>query len=113
MINNYQFGLITINNKKYSNDVEIRWNGEVLPWIREESHIFNVKDIQRAIKENPEMIIFGIGAYGVATVTPETLELIEKQGIKVKVEKTPQAVKLFNDYLKKGTKVIGLFHLTC
>ncbi|HHD92100.1 MAG TPA: hypothetical protein ENL06_00555 [Candidatus Portnoybacteria bacterium] len=113
MINNYQFGLIIINNKKYLNDVEIRWSGEILPWIREKSHIFNISDIQGAIKENPEMIVFGTGAYGVANITSETLKLIEEQGIKVKVEKTSQAVKLFNNYLKKGIKVVGLFHLTC
>ena len=113
MIDKYQFGSITINGKVYYQDIEIKWNGEVLPWARKESHIFSIEDIQRAINQNPTAIIFGTGAYGAARVTPETIKLIKEQGIRVEIDKTAAAVEKFNNYQKTGEKVIGLFHLTC
>ena len=113
MITNYQFGLITINGRDYDYDIEVRWNGEVLDWIREESHLFSPADIQRALRQNPEIIIFGTGAYGMAKVAPETLIITKEQGIRTITQRTPQAVQSFNNYLKEGKRVIGLFHLTC
>ncbi len=113
MITDYQFGLMIINGHTYNYDIEVRWDGNILPWVRKEGHIFNSDDVQRAINIKPEIIIFGTGDYGMARVAPETLTIINKQGIKAVTEKTPQAVQFFNNYLKKGKRVIGLFHLTC
>ncbi|RLG10689.1 hypothetical protein DRN73_07185 [Candidatus Pacearchaeota archaeon] len=119
MIEEYHFGSITVNGKTYDQDIEVRWNGEVLPWWRKESHIFNLGDIQRALNQNPEIIIFGTGAYGVAKITEEAEKEIKLRGIKLIIDKTDEAVKTFNIIKQKSKeegeekKVIGLFHLTC
>jgi len=113
MIDKYQFGSITIEGKKYDFDVEVRSNKEVLRWQREEGHLFNLEDIERAIKEKPEIIILGTGAYGAAQVSQEAEEIIKNKGIQLIIEKTDQAVRLFNDLIKEKKRVIGLFHLTC
>ena len=120
MIEEYRFGLITINGKTYDYDVEVRWTGEVLRWQRKESHIFDTEDIQRALDQKPEMIILGTGAYGEAKVTEEAQEKIRSQGIELIIDKTEEAIKTFN-IIKENLeeeegvqkKVIGLFHLTC
>lgn len=113
MINNYSFGEIIINDKKYNKDVEIRWNGEVLDWWRNKGHVFAITDLYRALEQEPEVIILGTGDYGVARVGEKVKNELEKQGIELIIEKTADAVKIFNNYIKKNKKVTGLFHLTC
>ena len=79
-----------------------------------------LEDIQRALKQNPEVIIFGTGAYGTAKVSERAKQEIEERGIKLIIDKTEEAVKTFNVIKEESegeegrqTKVIGLFHLTC
>jgi len=118
MIEEYRFGHIKILGKSYSHDVEVRWTGEVLPWWRKEGHVFDLEDVQRALNQKPDLIIFGTGAYGVAKVTERAQKEIRNLGIGLVIDKTKEAVKSFNiikEKAKEGKekRVIGLFHLTC
>ena len=120
MIEEYNFGSITINGKTYNHDVEVRWNGEVLPWQREESHIIDTDDIKRAIEQNPESIVIGTGESGMVKITDRAREEILSKGIGLIIDKTEEAIKTFNIQKEESKeeegeqeKVIGLFHLTC
>lgn len=120
MIEEYRFGFIKIGGKEYNFDVEVRWTGEVLKWWRGESHIIDVKDLERAVNQKPNIIIIGTGEAGVAKVTQKAQEFIESKGIQLIIDKTEEAVKTFNVILEKSKeegeeekKIIGLFHLTC
>ncbi|KPJ57418.1 hypothetical protein AMJ49_00560 [Parcubacteria bacterium DG_74_2] len=120
MIEEYNFGSIKIDGKNYGYDIEVRWTGEVLKWQRLESHVFEIPDVKRAVEQNPDTIIFGTGAYGVAKITENCQNFIREKGIKLIIDKTEEAVKTFNIILKESKeqegeqeKVIGLFHLTC
>lgn len=120
MISNYKFGLITINEKQYNHDVEVRWPGQqVLDWWRKESHVIDLEDIERALEQGPDIIIIGTGAAGIAKITERARQVIEEKGVKLIIEKTMDAVKIFNDFKEKSEKektsqkIIGLFHLTC
>lgn len=120
MIEEYHFGSITIDGKNYFHDVEIRWTDEILSWQREQSHIIDVRDVERAIRQDPEIIVIGTGESGVARVTETAQKFIKEKGIELIIDKTEQAVKTFNVIKEeseeeegKQKKVIGLFHLTC
>jgi hypothetical protein len=120
MIEEYYFGFIRINGRNYNNDVEVRWTEEVLPLFFKERHVIGLDEIKRAIEEKPDTIIIGTGESGLAEVTQEAQEEIEKNGIKLIIDKTEEAIKTFNvlkedSEEEKGVKekVIGLFHLTC
>lgn len=120
MIEEYKFGSIVIDGKTYEYDVEVRWTGEVLKWWRGESHIVDIEDVERAIDQNPDLIIIGTGESGLAKVTEKTKEEILSKGIGLIVDKTEEAVKTFNIQKRESEeeegrqkKVIGLFHLTC
>ena len=119
MIEEYKFGLIKINDKEYNYDVEVRWNGQVLLWWRQESHAIDLVDIQGALRQEPDLIIFGTGMQGIAKVTKQAQKEIRSRGIELIINKTDQAVQAFN-LIKEKTekekiikKIIGLFHLTC
>ena len=120
MIDEYKFGLITIKGQTYDYDVEVRWGGEVLEWQRNESHIFDVDSVKRAVEQNPDTIVLGTGESGLAKVTEDCQKFIKEQGIELIVDRTAEAVRTFNvicqDSLEeegKQRKAIGLFHLTC
>ncbi len=113
MIEEYKFGFIIVDGKRYDYDVEVRWTGDVLSWERKESHIINVESVKRALEQKPETIIVGTGESGMAKVTEEADKLVKEKGIRIIVNMTGEAVKVFNEEKRKGKKVIGLFHLTC
>ena len=120
MIEEYRFGQIIIDGKKYNDNVEVRWTGEVLPFQFQQIHTFNIETIKRAVEQNPELIIIGTGESGLAMVTEEAKDFIIEKGIELIIDKTEEAIKTFNvmeeDSLEeegKQRKVIGLFHLTC
>jgi len=120
MIEEYRFGSITINGKTYNFDVEALWTGEVLKWRRKESHLIDVVDVEKAVKSNPDTIVIGTGESGVAQITEEAKKFISEKGIRLVINKTEEAVKVFNIILNelekeegKQNKAIGLFHLTC
>lgn len=120
MIEEYHFGSITIDGKTYTEDVEVRWTGEVLSWWRGESHVVDVKDLKRAIEQKPDTIIIGTGHSGLARVAEESKKEMKSKGIEPIIDITEQATKTFNmicdeseEEEGKQKKVIGLFHLTC
>jgi hypothetical protein len=120
MIEEYSFGFIKINGVEYTNDTEVRWTDEVFPLVLKERHKIGAEEVKRAIDQKPDTIIIGTGESGLAEVTPKAQEEIEKNGIKLIIDKTEEAIKTFN-VLKEDSeeeegvkeKVIGLFHLTC
>lgn len=114
MIEEYHFGSVTIDGKKYNHDLEIRWmfsKTEVLEWERDESHIIDVEDVKRAVEQKPDTIVIGTGESGKAEVTEPAKQFIAKKGIKLIIDITEEAVRIFNE--GEQTNVIGLFHLTC
>ncbi len=113
MIEEYNFGSITIDGKTYNHDVEVRWTGEVLKWWRKESHIIDFWDIKRALEQNPEIIIIGTGKDGVAKVSEEVKKRVLSKKIELIINETGQATEIFNNLKNQAKKVIVFFHLTC
>jgi hypothetical protein len=120
MIEEYHFGSITIDGKIYTEDVEVKWDNEVLLWQRKESHTIDIEAIKRAVEQGPEVIVIGTGETGMAKVIKEARNFIEEKGIKLIIDKTEEAVKTFNVICEESleedgrqVKVVGLFHLTC
>lgn len=120
MIEEYRFGLITIDGKNYEYDVEVRWTGEVLPWQFRERHLIDVEEVKRAVEQNPETIVIGKGESGLARVTEAAQNFIKEKKIELIIDRTEQAIKTFNiikeesiEEQGKQRKVIGLFHVSC
>jgi len=120
MIEDYNFGSITIDGETYNHDVQVFWTGQVFDWWRKESHAIDVEDVIDVVEQNPESMVIGTGESGMAEVTEAAKKFIVSRGIKLFVDHTEQAVKTFNirqedsqEENGKPEKVIGLFHLTC
>ena len=113
MIEDYHFGLIKINGQEFEKDVFIDLDEKVSSWWREESHLFQKKDVESFLDKKPEVVIFGTGKQGIAKLSQELEDFFERLGVEMIVEPTDQAVKNYNQAQKQGKKVVAFLHLTC
>jgi len=112
LIDNYGFGNILINGKKYKSDLVIYKNSVNDKWWRKEGHNLNINDIKEVIEEKPEILIIGTGYYGLMKVPFDLIEYLESKDIRVIVKKTKEACDEYNK-LYQNKKVIAAFHLSC
>ncbi len=114
-IDDYNFGLISIDSKKYFKDVIILEDKVISPWIREEGHKLKVKDLENYLKDIVKVknIIIGTGYSGLMEVSKEVLNFLKEKEVKFQILKTREACDKFNIFSRKGEKVIAFFHLTC
>jgi len=114
-ITHYSFGKVVINGETYNSDLVISAGEKINGWSFDyTTHQIEPSDIKGKITENIKEIIIGIGYNSAASMSSETLNLLEKiksKGILVRIMSTSKAVKLFNASKKKG--LLAFFHLNC
>ena len=113
MIEDYQFGSITVGGKTYNHDVIIHAD-EILndAWWRVEGHSIAIEDLED-FPEKFEVLVIGNGASGACEVPAEIVDFFKKKGSKVIVQITSEATQTYNKLLLEGKDVVGAFHLTC
>lgn len=114
MIEQYTTGShMTVNGKKYHQDLKII-HGEVKEnWWRGEGHRLDTNDIQDILSARPEVFVIGTGYAGNMRVPGSVRQTIESHHIKVIAATTADATKTFNQLAAEGKDVAGAFHLTC
>lgn len=117
-INSTEFGSITIDNKKYSQVIIVgkkvyEREYDKLKKQFDTSHKIGDWELEELLSENPEIIIIGTGQDGVLVVDEEIINLIKKKGVKLIMEKTPQAIVVYNNYCLDGKRINALIHTTC
>jgi hypothetical protein len=70
-------------------------------------------DIQEILAHEVDAIVLGRGQLGRLGVSSATEAILRGQGIACYVEKTKKAVMLFNELVRNGKRVGGVFHSTC
>jgi hypothetical protein len=69
-------------------------------------------DVRELLDHGAEVVVLSRGMELALHTCPETLALLETEGIEVHVEETTEAVRLYNE-LRETAAVGGLFHSTC
>lgn len=114
MIDAYETGRwIRIEGRTYHGDVKIIGDKVQANWWRKAGHRLDRTDISDILENRPDVLVVGTGYAGRMRVPDVTREALESQGIRLQVEKTGSAVRVFNRLYKEGRKVAGAFHLTC
>jgi hypothetical protein len=111
-VDDYSFGRIVIDGKTYTSDVIIYPGRVNSSWWRKEGHYLQAEDLADVAAASPDTVIIGTGNSGVMVVPQKTVAFLESKGIKVFIETTGKAVKIFNEHQGSGM-VVGAFHLTC
>lgn len=115
MIESYDFGVIIINGKRYTNDVIVFPERVMDGWWRKEGHRLYVEDLKEILEHEPrpEVLVVGTGYHGLVKVSPEVEKALESRGIELVVQPTKEACQTFNKLLESSKGVVGAFHLTC
>jgi len=112
-IEHYSFGSMKINGREYQKDL-IVFPDKILPgWWRREGHSLSIEDLKEVLNYKPDILIVGKGSSGMMSIPESTKKTISERDIELVAENTDKAVKMFNEYIEKGKKVVGAFHLTC
>ncbi len=112
IIDQYSFGNITINGKSYSKDVIIFPDHVFSPWWRGEGHLLQIDDLVEVVKTDINELIIGTGYYGSMKVPSDVIEFLKDKGITTSINKTPDAVYVFNRTISERAAIAAL-HLTC
>jgi len=70
-------------------------------------------DVEELLDHGSCTIVLSRGMLLMLQTCPETLDLLEGQGIDVRVEETAAAAEIYNELAGRGEPVGGLFHSTC
>ena len=116
-ITSTEFGSITIAGRVYEHDVLIRADGTIekrkkklSKEIYGTSHKISLAEAEQIYQHGMELLIIGSGQTGFVELSAEAADFFSKQGCKVKLLPTPEAILKWNE--AKG-KTSGLFHVTC
>ena len=101
MIDSYSFGKIVIEGKIFNSDVIIYQDNIDHKWWRKEGHLLQKEDLYDVLKHRPKILIVGTGNPGLMKVPEETKQYIKSKGIKLIIDNTEKACKIYNK-LKSG-----------
>jgi hypothetical protein len=112
MIESYDFGAMVVDGTKYTADL-ILLPGRIEPsWWRKKGHQLALEDIDDVLQEDIEVLVIGTGFFGLMKVSSEVSQAVLSKGIVLRIEKTPKAAQIFNEFAVHQ-KTAGAFHLTC
>ena len=112
MIQDYRFGEIVIDGRRYREDVLV-FPTRVLPrWWRKEGHLLQLEDLKELLAERPEALVVGTGAQERMKVAAEVVSYTRGAAIELLAFDTRTACQMFND-LVDSRRVAAALHLTC
>lgn len=116
-IDRYNFGLIVIDEKQYVHDVLILPDGTVKEREPRKAGLGSHKivwgDVAKIVNEQPQVIVIGTGASGLAKLSVDAGINLRQANIKLVVLPSSQAVERFNQLTQEGKQVAALIHITC
>lgn len=111
-LKNYRFGHVENEQRQFDTDI-IVFGDWIHDWWRNRGHRVIPQDLEPLMSRNPGTIVFGKGASGRMTLTPDVKRFLEEQNIDYEAMTTDRAIQRFNELEEQGTRVAGAFHLTC
>ena len=94
------------------------WPGGGRPWEWNEfgtghGNGIQIGDVDELIENGAEVVVLTKGFLSRLKVPSQTRAYLTGKNIEVVVANSKRGVKLYNEYVKKGVRVGGLFHSTC
>ena len=109
----YEERCIRGDSLNYCKDLKIIGDDVVENWWRNEGHRVDVGGVSDILAVTPEVLIVGTGYAGYMEVSKSLHTELENRSIKLIAQRTPRAVKTFNELHSQGKRVAAAFHLTC
>ena len=113
MIDDYEFGRMSIDGVIYRRDLKIIDRRVFPDWWRTGGHRVEPADVSDILAAQPDIIIIGKGRPGRMIPAPALIRLLEDKGIQLIQRPTAEAVVAFNRLTGTGKTIAAGFHLTC
>lgn len=117
IIEETQFGCITIAGHRYENDVIIRMDGVVKTRQKHlskdvygTSHKVSLDEVKWILQPGAKHLIVGTGQSGLLEFSPEAAHYIEAEGCELETYPTSQVAEHWNNAPEDS---VGMFHITC
>lgn len=114
------FGWLLADGQRYDKDVVITVEGEIKPRPKELSKKYGSghtplgpEEAEIALEGDPEVLVVGMGQFGVLPILPETREMVAQRGVELKTAKMPQAIETYRRLVGEERRVAAILHLTC
>ena len=118
IIDNIEFGSISIEKERYPHDVIIDLDGHVKKRKKKlskaiygTSHIISLDEAKYVYKKGARLLIIGAGQYSNVNLSNEAKDFFKQKNCKVILQATSKSIETWNK--TKDKKTIGLFHVTC
>ena len=109
----YEERCISGDSSSFCKDLKIIGDDIVENWWRAEGHRVDTADIADILAASPNVLVVGTGYAGFMEVSKSLHSALENRNIKLIAQKTPEAVKTYNELHSQGRRVAAAFHLTC
>jgi hypothetical protein len=109
-IDSVKFGEIKVGRKDYYSDVIVWWDGKVE--LIAKTHQFGMDQLLSVLKKEPEAVVIGTGLEGAVEVLEEVQMEMEDRELPLLVEKTQNALQVFNGLVADGKKAAAYIHVT-
>ena len=111
MIEEFKIGSFKVEGKKFLGDIKF-YNGKARHWDDRHKQILEEKDIIDILATQPEIFVIGNGCNGLLEISEQLEKLIKQHNVPYLIQKTPEAVKTFNQLRKEQKHVAAIFHAT-
>ncbi|MEW6366301.1 MAG: MTH938/NDUFAF3 family protein [Acidobacteriota bacterium] len=111
-IEDYGFGHIVIDGRRFTKDVIIFPDRVSDNWWRIQGHSLAMADLDEVVRNPPEVLVVGQGRFGKMDVPETTRAAVEALGIELVAESTAQACQTYN-HLRGTRRAVAALHLTC
>ncbi len=109
----YRFGHLRWQGESYRQDVLIRGDAVLCPWVREHGHRLKFRDLAEVMDRPPRILVIGTGQMGVMEVPDKVLDKLAAAGVDGRPMPTAQALEHFVALRAQGKDVAAALHLTC
>jgi hypothetical protein len=112
LIEDYQFGKITISGASYTKDLIILPGRIISGWWRKEGHLLQIDDLAEVMDAKPQQLVIGMGANSRMRVADEVEQALTVAGIEWTALPTDEACQVYN-HRAPAKDVAAALHLTC
>lgn len=114
MIEEFGFGMISVDGYAYAKDLIILPERVVEDWRREKGHLVQLKDLEQHIKDvSLDVLVVGTGKFGFLKINHDVHLYAHENKIELFYDTSDNAVDKYNSCVQSGRTVVGAFHLTC
>ena len=107
MIQEYKYGMFKIDNKVYYDDIKLL--GSKVKFWECRTREITMNDVQDLIETNPQLIVIGLGAGGLISVSDDVRDALRMRRIEMKAEKNQKASEIYNQAIQSGQRVVAIF----